>query len=127
MPVPDDDTPAAQVVARQLAAYNARDIEAFMDCWHDHAQVFAHPATLLAEGAAAIRARHVVRFEEPNLHGQLLSRLSVGNLVVDRELVIRTFPEGSGRVDVIAIYEVDEDKIAKAWFKMGEPVLDAAR
>jgi hypothetical protein len=37
----------------------------------------------------------------------------------------RDFPDGTGNVDVIAIYQVDNGKIAKAWFKIGERVLDA--
>jgi hypothetical protein len=28
-------------------------------------------------------------------------------------------------VDVIAIYQVEGDKIARAWFKLGVPVLDS--
>jgi hypothetical protein len=47
----------------------------------------------------------------------------VGNLVIDQEVVTRSFPEGPGEVDVIAIYEVEKGKISKAWFKMGEPRL----
>lgn len=118
-------TPDAEtVVARQLDAYDARDIEAFMACWHDDAQLFAHPATLLAEGAADIRARHVTRFQEPDLFGRLVTRMSLGTMVIDREVVTRNFPEGRGQVDVIAIYEVEGGRIAKAWFKMGAPVLD---
>ena len=35
----------------------------------------------------------------------------------------RTFAEGLGEVDVICIYEIEDGKIAKAWFKMGEPRL----
>lgn len=115
---------AEAVVARQLDAYNARDIEAFMRCWADDAQYFQHPSTLLASGAAAIRQRHVARFCEPNLHGALLHRMSVGDIVVDRERVTRTFPEGPGAVDVIAIYQVENGLIAKAWFIVGEPALD---
>ena len=46
--------------------------------------------------------------------------------MVDREVVTRNFPEGLGRVDVMAIYEVADGKIAKAWFKTGMPVLDKA-
>jgi hypothetical protein len=113
-----------QVVQGQLDAYNARDIDAFMSHWADDAQYFAHPAELLASGAAQIRERHLARFKEPNLHGQLIHRMTVGNLVVDHELVSRTFPEGQGHVEVIAIYEVDGGKIAKAWFKIGKPMLD---
>jgi putative hydrolase of HD superfamily len=121
----DSTSPAALLVGRQLDAYNARDIEAFMACWAEDAEVYAHPATLLASGAAAIRARHVERFREPDLFGRLLGRMAVGGLVVDREVVTRNFPEGRGQVDVIALYEVVDGRIAKAWFRMGEPVLDA--
>jgi hypothetical protein len=49
----------------------------------------------------------------------------VGNKVVDQEVVTRTFPEGTGHIDVIAVYEVKGDKIANAWFILGSPVLDA--
>ncbi len=120
-----DKPDAETIVAKQLAAYNARDIDAFMAMWHDDAQYFEHPTKLLANGAAEIRARHVIRFREPELFGRLIARISVGNMVVDREVVTRSFPEGRGQVDVIAIYEVEGDKIARAWFKQGIPVLDA--
>jgi hypothetical protein len=53
----------------------------------------------------------------------LLTRLSVDNLVIDHEVVTRTFPEGPGEVDVIAIYEIERGKISNAWFKMGKPRL----
>jgi hypothetical protein len=115
---------AEAVVAAQLDAYNARDIDGFMAAWRDDAQFFEHPDRLVANGAAEIRARHVIRFKEPDLHGKLIARMSVGNLVVDREIVARNFPQGRGRVDVIAIYEVAGDKIARAWFKLGVPMLD---
>jgi hypothetical protein len=112
------DTDAASgaeiVVAQQLDAYNARDIDAFMAAWHDDAEYYAHPNELLARGADEIRARHAARFKEPDLHGRLIARLSVGNLVVDREIVTRNFPEGRGKVDVIAIYEVEAGKITRA-------------
>ncbi len=121
-----EEPPAETVVAKQLAAYNARDIEAFMATWREDAQYFEHPSKLLANGAAEIRARHAVRFKETGLFGRLVARFSVGNMVVDREVVTRSFPEGRGQVDVIAIYEVEGDRISRAWFKHGIPVLDAA-
>jgi hypothetical protein len=121
---PEASSGAEKVVAVQLDAYNAHDLDAFMAAWHEDAQYFEHPATLLASGAGEIRARHEIRFTEPDLHGKLLTRISVGNLVVDREVVTRNFPEGRGQIDVIAIYEVAGDKIARAWFKLGIPKLD---
>lgn len=108
-------------VQKQLEAYNARDIDEFMLWWADDCQYYAFPSTLLASGVADIRARHIERFKEPNLHGKLLNRVAVGNVVVDHETVVRDFPQGTGEVDVICIYEVENGKIAKAWFKLGEP------
>jgi hypothetical protein len=113
-------------VQKQLEAYNARDIDAFMQWWADDCQYYEFPSRLLADGAAEIRERHVVRFREPNLFGRLINRLSVANLVIDQEIVTRTFPEGPGEIDVIAIYEVENGKIAKAWFKLGSPRLHSS-
>lgn len=116
-PTPDD---VIHPVAMQLDAYNARDIDRFMKWWAEDCQYYAFPSTLLASGAADIRARHVERFKEPRLFGKLLARHVVGNLVVDHETVQRSFPEGPGEVDVIGLYEIIDGKIARAWFKMGE-------
>ena len=116
-------TSPTEIVARQLDAYNARDIEAFMACWAAEAAYYAFPSEVLATGADAIRARHLARFQEPNLHGRLLHRLAVGNVVVDHEIVTRSFADGVGTVEVVAIYEIDAGKIAKAWFKQSAPVL----
>ena len=116
-------TEAETVVAAQLDAYNARDIDAFMACWAPDAEYYAFPGTLLAKGAPAIRARHLDRFQEPDLHGRLLTRIEAAGLVIDQETVTRTFPEGPGEVDVVAIYEVAHGRIARAWFRMGPPRL----
>ncbi|SOE66309.1 hypothetical protein SAMN05414139_02829 [Burkholderia sp. D7] len=113
-------------VQKQLEAYNARDIEAFMQWWAHDCEYYEFPSRLLASGANAIRERHVARFSEANLSGKLITRISVGKMVVDQEVVTRTFPDGPGEIDVIAIYEVENGKIAKAWFKMGSPRLHTA-
>jgi len=113
-------------VQKQLEAYNARDIDAFMLWWADDCQCYEFPSRLLASGAAEVRERHVARFKEPNLHGTLIKRIAVANVVVDQETVTRTFPDGPGEVDVVAIYEVENGRIAKAWFKMGPMRLHGA-
>ena len=113
-------------VQKQLEAYNARDIDAFMQWWADDCQYYEFPSRLLASGAAEIRERHIARFKEPNLHGVLVKRIAIANMVVDQETVTRTFPDGPGEVDVVAIYEVEKGRIAKAWFKMGPPRLHPA-
>ncbi|KJV09334.1 steroid delta-isomerase [Elstera litoralis] len=110
-------------VQKQLEAYNARDIDAFMEWWAEDCQCFLFPSQLIAQGTLEIRARYVARFEEPNLHAEILARMIVGNLVIDHEHITRTFPNGPGEIDTIAMYEIDDGKIVKAWFKMGEPRL----
>jgi hypothetical protein len=49
----------------------------------------------------------------------------IGSSVIDQEVMTRTFPEGLGKLVLVAIYEVKNDKIAKAWFISGAKTLDA--
>ena len=114
------------VVQRQLDAYNSRDIDALLAVYADDAQMFEHPATLLASGSAALRERFAARFEEPNLQAMLLKRMVMGSFVVDHERVTRTFPEGAGTVELLMIYEVQNGRITKAWSIAGAKTLDAS-
>jgi hypothetical protein len=116
-------TAAEFPVQKQLDAYYSRDIDAFMEWWSDDCEYYEFPARLLASGVAQIRERHVTRFKEPNLFGTLIRRSVVDNLVIDQEVVTRTFDGGIGEIDVLAIYQIENGKIAKAWFKMRSPRL----
>lgn len=62
--------------------------------------------------------------QEPNLHAQLLHRTVLRNTVIDHEEVTRTFPEGPGTIQLLAIYEVQAGKIRKAWFLSGVKILN---
>ena len=123
MNAPSNSNPE-QVVQRQLDAYNAKNLDALMATYAENAEQFEHPAKLLASGAAEIQPRFEARFKEPNLHAQLVKRMVCGNTVIDQEIVLRTFPEGTGRIELVAIYEVKSERIAKAWFIFGEKTLD---
>ncbi len=116
-------TPEA-VVQRQLDAYNSRDVDALLAIYADDAQMFEHPATLLASGSAALRERFVARFREPNLQAALLKRIVMGNVVVDHERVTRTFPDGTGTLELMMIFEVKNGRITKAWSILGSKTLD---
>ena|ERR1700690_2910593 len=113
------------IVQAQIEAYNAHDIDAFVATYADDAQLFEHPAKVLAAGSAQLRERYAARFKEPNLHAVIVKRIVMDNVVVDHERVTRTFPEGSGVIDAVAIYEVENGKIAKAWLIFGKKILDA--
>lgn len=118
-----NNTPES-VVQRQLDAYNAHDIDALMATYAEDIELFEHPAKLLAAGAAQVRERQAARLAEPNLHAKLIKRMVMGSIVIDQEVVTRTFPEGPGRIELIATYQVQEGRISKAWFIFGPKSLD---
>ena len=114
MPAPET------VVQRQLDAYNARDLGAWLATYAPDAAQFELHGGLLASGHAEMRARMAARFAEPDLHAQLLARIVMGQIVTDYERITRTFPEGTGTIEMLCIYEVAGDTIAKATFALGE-------
>ncbi len=113
------------VVQRQLDAFNARDVEAMADTYAEDAQQFEHPSKLLASGMAQLRERWAARFKDQHLHASLLHRIVIGQTVIDHEEVRSTYPEGRGKIELVALYEVKEGKIGKAWFIVGPKTLDA--
>lgn len=115
---------AQQVVQTQLDAYNAHNIDAFIATYAEDAQLFEHPSKLLASGTAQLRDRYTVRFRDPILHSEIAKRIVMGNTVIDHEKVRITFPEGTGTLEAVAIYEVKGQKIAKAWLIYGPKTLD---
>ena len=108
-----------QVVQRQLAAYNARDLEAWLATYAEDAQQFELHGGLLAAGHAQMRERMRARFAEPDLQAQLLNRVVMGDIVVDHELITRNFDDGKGTVEMLCVYEVGQGLIRKASFKLG--------
>jgi len=116
-------TSPAELIQRQLEAYNARNMDAWLATYAPQARQYLYPATLVAEGHEQIRARMRARFAEPNLHARLLQRHVMGKMVIDVEIITRTFPEGPGRLQMAAIYEVEDGLIQSAVFIAGEPQL----
>jgi hypothetical protein len=76
------------VVQRQLEAYNSRNIDALLATYAEDAQMFEHPATLLANGAVSIRERFLTRFQESNLHATVLNRVVNLTQIVRRSVVL---------------------------------------
>ena len=107
------------LVQRQLDAYNAKNVEAWLDTYSHDAEQFNLHGGRLAQGHDELKTRILARFSEPNLHARLLSRTVVGNVVVDSEEITRNFPEGLGTIEMLCIYEVVSGRIAKASFALG--------
>lgn len=107
------------VVQRQLDAYNARDITAWLATYASDAEQFELHGARLAKGHAEMRARMEGRFGEPDLHAHLLSRQVMGSVVVDHERITRNFPEGKGTIEMLCVYEVAHGVIIRASFSVG--------
>ena len=111
------------VVARQLDAYNAKDIEAWLATYAPDAVQCELAGKTLASGQAEIRMRTLPRFSDPNLHATLLQRCVMGKVVIDHEVVTRTFPEGLGSVEMVCVYFVENGLIQNVSFSFGKPVM----
>ena len=112
--------PAEAVVQAQLDAYNARDLNAWIATYSADAEQYLLHTGELAIGHEAIRKRMTERFDDPALHAELKNRMVMDKIVVDHEVVTRTFPDGLGTVEMICIYEVHAAKIVKATFAIGQ-------
>ena len=95
-----------------------------MSNYADNALYYVFPSTLIADGAAAVRERLTNRFRDTTLSARLLKRMVLGNLVISHQILTLTFSEGPGTLELIAMQEVENGKITRAWFKLGDPVLD---
>jgi len=119
MPTPES------IVQRQLDAYNARDVDELLATYAEDVQQFEYPDTLLCNGAAALRERMTARLSDPLLHARLINRITMGQTVIDHEEVTRTFPDGVGKIELVAIYEVRDGKISTARFISGKITRDS--
>lgn len=106
------------IVQRQLNAYNARDLDAFVATYHPDARFYVFPDTLLGEGHAGMREVYGRMFAETlNLHAHVPRRIAMGNYVIDEEVVTGQ-PDGA-TIHATAIYEVRDGLIARVWFIQG--------
>jgi hypothetical protein len=120
--MPEHTSPEV-VIQRQLDAYNAKNLDAWLSTYAPDAKQFELGGQLLAEGHEQIRTRTAARFTEPDLRATLIRREVLGNVVVDHEDVTRTFPEGPGRIELVCVYVVEDGLIQSASFAFGPTVL----
>jgi len=117
-------TDAALLIQKQLDTWNAKDVEGWLSTYASDAQQFNLHGELLAVGHEAMRARTIIRFAEPDLKAELLSRVVMGNIVVDHEKITRNFPEGRGSLEMLCVYEIKDGLIQKASFATHNQKLD---
>lgn len=80
----------AELAQKQLDAYNRQDMEAFAACYADDVVVADLHGAVSTAGIAAFRDRYAKMFREnPENRAELVSRMAVGNVVIDHERVFR--------------------------------------
>lgn len=116
MPTPETNSPG-DLAQRQLDAYNAHDLDAFVACYAEGVRVLDLPShDEVLRGREALRARFGPYFEDARPHAIVTHRKVVGTMVVDEEVVTRN---GDEHLTAIAIYEVTGGLIQTVWFIRG--------
>ena len=108
--------PPAAAAQRQLDAYNALDVEAFLAAYARDCTVRSFPSgAVLMDGREAMRKRYATLFaDHPDLHCELVQRVEHESFVVDHEHV--TGLRDDEVVHAVAMYEVRDGLIANVWF-----------
>lgn len=108
----------ADVAQGQLDAYNAQDLDGYMDFFSDDCVVADLNGAISMRGAVEIRARYAKMFADyPRNHARLVHRIVIGATVIDHEDVARS-PEGP-HFEVAAIYTTQNGKITRIDFVKG--------
>lgn len=109
------------VVQRQVEAYNAHDLTAFLSCYSDDVVVRDPDGALRMTGIGALRTTYGELFRNhPDVHADIVRRLAVGSWVVDEEVLTSA---GRSRRALIA-YGVRGDAIHAVLMVTSEPEPD---
>jgi hypothetical protein len=98
------------LVQRQLVAYNARDLTAFLECFAPSVRVFRPPLlepSLLGKAQMA-EFYATQRFNCPNLRAEILNRVVLGNKVFDHERIFGVLEEP---FEMVVVFEVQNNLI----------------
>lgn len=103
-----------QVIESQFAAYNERDLTAFIAHFADDIKVYRMPAlTAAIEGKAALADFYASeRFNRPALRAELINRIVNGSRVFDHE---RIWGVADTPLEVVAVFEVRDGRIHSMW------------
>jgi hypothetical protein len=105
------------VVEAQLAAFNTRDIDAFMACYSPDVVVEDAVGTVLMRGHDQMTADYAQFFDRhPGLHVDVVDRLTIGDHVIDDETIHGTHVDPDRAVVVYRVRSgvIDHVKIYRA-------------
>ena len=107
-----NETPE-QIVQKQVNAYNARNIDAFLATYAKDVKIYNEQGQLIIEGHDQMRAGYTNMFETvTNLYCEIENRIVINNKVIDKEKV----RYNNSFINAVAVYEVSNGKISKVNF-----------
>jgi uncharacterized protein (TIGR02246 family) len=107
--------PNIDIAQKQLDAYNAQDLEAYVGFFAADCVIAPINGQPTETSRDAITARYAKAFAQfPQNKAILKNRIAVGNTVVDHELVVRS-PSGE-QFEIIAIYTFKDGLIGRVDF-----------
>ncbi len=107
-PLTASPLPNGHPVLRQLNAYNAHDLDAFIACFDGEILLTDSDGTVRASGWAELRAVYEPTLQIPGLHVDVINRIAVDDWVVDHEDVTG---RGGRRFHAIVAYHLRDGAI----------------
>ncbi|KJY94547.1 hypothetical protein TW73_18225 [Pseudoalteromonas piscicida] len=109
------------IVEQQLAAYNKRDIDAFVATYHDDVEIHYFPGGIAYSGKEKLKKTYTQLFSRVTcLSAKISNREIQGRFVVDTEVIefclMRDGEEYKSNYKAIATYEVVDGLIKRVLF-----------
>ncbi len=106
-----------ELAVKQLAAYNAADLNEFVACYHPDVVVYDGMNASLT-GQAAFRARYLDLFENWEFGATVSQRFDLGGQCFDHERWWRIDPSSGSRTEglVVVRYEIRDEVIGLVQF-----------
>ena len=111
---------ATDIADRQVAAFVARDIDNFLSCYAKDVKIRDFDGNVVADGLEGMRGLYAPMFRDsPQLSGQVLHRIALGDYVIDEEEVSGMNAAGyPSTMRSIVVYRVRDDLIQDVIFLM---------
>jgi len=108
----------ADVIDARLAAYRARNLEAFLACYAADVLIGDGDGNVVVRGRENMREGWAFLATSPNLLLEIPQRIEVGNVVIDEELIDGIVVEEveQPQQHVVTIYRVTDSLISNVTF-----------
>jgi hypothetical protein len=103
-----------QLVDVQLAAYRARDLDAFLRCYAENVAIRDFAGNVVMDGIEGMRAQYGPLFaDSPDLQVEIAHRMVLDQYVIDEELVTGfCLPGYPTELHAVVIYLVQDKAIS---------------